>query len=57
MLRHGGKFCPALTVGSGDQEDIVARYKKYGFDIVCHQVDLNTGLDMLQDLLVERGMA
>ena len=46
-----------LIVGSGDAEDIVARYKKYGFDIVCHQVDLNTGLDMLEELIKERGLA
>ncbi len=45
-----------LVVGRGNPEDIIARYKKYGFDIVCHQVDLNTGLDMLDDLLQERGM-
>ncbi|NIB40580.1 methylaspartate mutase subunit S [Pseudomaricurvus alkylphenolicus] len=45
-----------LTVGSGNAEDIVARYKNYGFDIVCHQMDLNTGLDMLQDLLEARGL-
>lgn len=45
-----------LVVGSGNTEDIVARYKKYGFDIVCHQVDLNTGLDMLAQLLQERGL-
>ncbi len=45
-----------LVVGRGDSEDIVARYKKYGFDIVCHQVDLNTGLDMLGELLQERGL-
>ena len=45
-----------LVVGRGDPEDIIARYKKYGFDIVCHQVDLNTGLDMLEQLLHERGM-
>jgi len=43
-----------LVVGSGNTEDIVARYKKYGFDLVCHQVDLNTGLDMLQGLIEER---
>ncbi len=46
-----------LVVGSGNTEDIVARYKKYGFDLVCHQVDLNTGLDLLQDLLEERGLS
>jgi methylaspartate mutase sigma subunit len=43
-----------LVVGTGNAEDIVPRYKNYGFDIVCHQVDLNTGLDMLEELLEER---
>ena len=43
-----------LVVGSGDTEDIVARYKRYGFDLVCHQVDLNTGLDMLETYVAER---
>ena len=46
-----------LVVGSGNTEDIVARYKNYGFDLVCHQVDLNTGLDMLQSLIEERSAA
>jgi len=43
-----------LVVGSGNTEEIVARYKNYGFDLVCHQVDLNTGLDMLQELVEQR---
>ncbi len=43
-----------LVVGSGNTGDIVARYKKYGFDLVCHQMDLNTGLDLLADFLEER---
>jgi methylaspartate mutase sigma subunit len=43
-----------LTVGSGNTEDIVARYKNYGFDLVCHQVDLNTGLDSLQAFIEAR---
>ena len=43
-----------LVVGSGNTEDIVARYRNYGFDLVCHQVDLNTGLDMLAALVEER---
>ena len=43
-----------LVVGSGNTEDIVARYRKYGFDLVCHQIDLNTGLDMLQSTIEER---
>ena len=46
-----------LVVGSGNTEDIVARYKNYGFDLVCHQVDLNTGLDLLESMLQERGYA
>ena len=45
-----------LVVGSGNTTDIVARYKNYGFDLVCHQVDLNTGLDMLAELLQARGI-
>ncbi len=40
-----------LTVGAGNAEDIVPRYKRYGFDLVCHQIDLNTGLDMLEEHL------
>lgn len=43
-----------LVVGTGSAEDIEPRYKKYGFDIVCHQVDLNTGLDMLEEFIKER---
>lgn len=43
-----------LTVGSGNTEDIVSRYQNYGFDLVCHQVDLNTGLDFLEAFLRAR---
>ena len=46
-----------LVVGSGDADEIVKKYKKYGFVIVCHQVDLNTGLDLLDELIQERGLA
>lgn len=46
-----------LVVGSGNAKDIVPRYKSYGFDIVCHQVDLNTGLDSLEALIAERKQA
>lgn len=37
-----------LVVGTGSAEDIVPRFKNYGFDLVFHQVDLNTGLDELE---------
>jgi methylaspartate mutase sigma subunit len=43
-----------LVVGTGNADDIIPRYKGYGFDIVCHQVDLNTGLDSLEVMIKER---
>jgi methylaspartate mutase sigma subunit len=43
-----------LTVGTGKAEDIIPKYKNYGFDLVCHQVDLNTGLDMLAEFIKEK---
>ena len=52
VLMIGGN----LVVGSGNTEDIVARYKNYGFDLVCHQVDLNTGIDMLGAFLEEKNL-
>lgn len=43
-----------LAVGEGNADEIVPRFKNYGFDLVFHQVDLNTGLDELQKYLEER---
>lgn len=43
-----------LVVGSADADTIVPKYKNYGFDLVFHQVDLNTGLDTLEEFLKER---
>ena len=43
-----------LVVGHGNAEDIVPKYKNYGFDLVCHQVDLNTGLDSLEEFIQKR---
>ena len=43
-----------LVVGTGDASDIVPKFKNYGFDLVFHQVDLNTGLDELEKYLEER---
>ena len=43
-----------LVVGTAPAEEIVPRYEKYGFDLVFHQVDLNTGLDTLEEYLKER---
>lgn len=43
-----------LAVGSGKADEIEKKYKRYGFDLVCHQVDLNTGLDSLEAFLQQR---
>lgn len=43
-----------LVVGTGSADDIVPRFKNYGFDLVFHQVDLNTGLDELEKYMEER---
>lgn len=43
-----------LVVGSGNAEEIVPKYQNYGFDLVCHQVDLNTGLDSLEEFIEKR---
>ena len=42
-----------LVVGTADADTIVPKYKNYGFDLVFHQVDLNTGLDTLEKYLKE----
>ena len=43
-----------LVVGTGTADDIVPRFKNYGFDLVFHQVDLNTGLDEMEKFMKER---
>ncbi|ADG93548.1 cobalamin B12-binding domain protein [Arcobacter nitrofigilis DSM 7299] len=43
-----------LVVGTGDASIIVPKFKKFGFDLVFHQVDLNTGLDELEKYLKTR---
>jgi len=41
-----------LSVGEATNvEEIVPKYKSYGFDLVFHQVDLNVGLDTLEEFL------
>ena len=43
-----------LGVGEMDPETLVPKYKGYGFDLVFHQIDLNVGLDRLEEHLRER---
>jgi len=41
-----------LSVGEATNiEEIVPKYKSYGFDLVFHQVDLNIGLDKLEEFI------
>jgi len=41
-----------LSVGeAANIDEIVPKYKSYGFDLVFHQVDLNVGLDILEEFL------
>lgn len=37
-----------LAVGEVDADEMVEKFKDYGFDLVFHQVDLNVGLDELE---------
>lgn len=41
-----------LAVGEANSETIIPKYQGYGFDLVFHQVDLNSGLDTLQTHLM-----
>ena len=44
-----------LSVGeAANIDEIVPKYKSYGFDLVFHQVDLNIGLDKLEEFLESR---
>ena len=43
-----------LSVGEGNCELIVPKFKNYGFDLVFHQVDLMQGLDELDAFVVNR---
>ena len=40
-----------LSVGEASQEDIIPRFKNYGFDLVFHQVDLTDGLNEMEQYL------
>ncbi len=43
-----------LVVGTHSSDEIIPRFRDYGFDLVFHQVDLNTGLDALEKYLEDR---
>ena len=45
-----------LGVGEMNAKEIVPKYKSYGFDLVFHQVDLNEGLDILEQFIKDRSI-
>lgn len=40
-----------LSVGEGDSDIIVPKYKDYGFDLVFHQIDLLQGIDEIENFV------
>lgn len=40
-----------LSVGESTNEEIVPKYKEFGFDLVFHQIDLMEGLDTLEQFI------
>ncbi len=40
-----------LSVGEADADDMIKKYQAYGYDLVFHQVDLNEGLDVIENTL------
>lgn len=43
-----------LSVGEGNCDFIVPKFKEYGFDLVFHQIDLMQGLDELDSFMAAR---
>jgi len=43
-----------LSVGEANTEQIIPKYKEFGFDLVFHQVDLIDGLDEIDRFIKER---
>ena len=44
-----------LSVGEASNEEIVPKYKEYGFDLVFHQIDLIEGLNQIDSFIKEHG--
>lgn len=42
-----------LSVGEAVTDEIIPKYKEYGFDLVFHQVDLIEGLNEIEDYIKE----
>jgi methylaspartate mutase sigma subunit len=44
-----------LSVGEADSVEMERKYRDYGFDLVFHQIDLNEGLDIVEETLRDGG--
>ncbi len=44
-----------LSVGEADSVEMERKYRDYGFDLVFHQIDLNEGLDIVEENLRDGG--
>jgi methylaspartate mutase sigma subunit len=43
-----------LSVGEANPDEMTKKYQAYGYDLVFHQVDLNEGLDVIEETLKKR---
>jgi methylaspartate mutase sigma subunit len=43
-----------LGVGEMNPKEIIPKFKNFGFDLAFHQVDLNEGLDILEEFIKKR---
>ncbi|MEA3497832.1 MAG: methylaspartate mutase subunit S [Campylobacterota bacterium] len=43
-----------LSVGEGDETQIIPKFKEYGFDLVFHQIDLMDGLGQIEKYVKDR---
>ncbi len=43
-----------LGVGEMDPKKLIPKFKGFGFDLVFHQVDINDGLDILEEFIKKR---
>ena len=43
-----------LSVGEATAEEMIPKYKAYGYDLVFHQTDLNDGLDVIEEAMKDK---
>ena len=45
-----------LSVGEATAEEMIPKYKAYGYDLVFHQTDLNDGLDIIEKAMKDKAL-